>query len=95
MQVNSQANSYVFKSPYSSPVQTGQPDPTAQKETSAYESKTEVETTTPTQQQASSYVSEQKQSQNVANASANSPLQNSLDLFTNISSQLKAQQAYA
>jgi len=91
-----QVDSYIFKSPYHSPVQTGQVDPTSKKE-EPQESKTEVknDVVSETPQNTASYKAEQKQAQNVANSTSNISLQGALDFFSNVNSQVKAQQAYA
>ena len=94
MQVNS--NSYIFKSPYPSPVQTGQVDPSAQKESTQESSDTtQTSVASSSGQEAKSYQAEQKQSYNVANASGTNNLQSSIDAFSTVNSQVKAQQAYA
>ena len=94
-----QVNSYVFKSPYPSPIQTGQPDPLAKKEAEAFEStiKEQAQPKDETAQKAKAYSYEAKSasSSNVANATSVSSLQSSLDRFSEVNSQVKAQLAYS
>lgn len=92
--------SYIFQSPYPSPVQFGRPDPVAQAQEKAQEN-TEQLSTTPTavQQEAQTYehsvTSSTGSSVNVAASTADSGVSSSLAEFTSVNSQQQAAAAYS
>ena len=95
-----QVNSYVFKSPYPSPVQTGQPDPLAKQEQESFDATTKElnEPKDETTQEAKAYSYEAKKglsSTGVSTLDSTHSLQSSLDRFSAVNAQVKAQLAYS
>ena len=89
-----QVNSYIFKSPYPSPVQTGQPDPLAKKEQESFQEsiKQIAEPKSETLQEAKAYSS--KADGVRADIGLASSLESSLERFSEINAKVKAQIAY-
>ena len=92
--------SYIFQSPYPSPVQFGRPDPVAQAQQQAQENTEQLSNTaTPLQQEAQTYeysvTSSTGSSVNVAASTADSGVSSSLAEFTTVNSQQQAAAAYS
>ena len=88
--------SYTFKSPYPSSMQTGTAVPQPEEQKPLEVPKTE-EVKGETEQKVESYVSSlgNSNSINVANSSTDSALSSSLSEFTQINTQVQAEQAYS
>jgi hypothetical protein len=92
--------SYIFQSPYPSPVQFGRPDPVAQAQQEAEENTKQLSNTaTPLQQEANSYeysvTSQTGSSVNVAASTADTGVSSSLAEFTTVNNQQQAAAAYS
>lgn len=90
--------SYIFQSPYPSPIQVGRPDPQAeQKEVESKPVETLSQTTKKTQPGAEAYVAQATgsgASVNVAASSTDSGLSSSLGEFTSLNNKSQAAEAY-
>ena len=91
-------SSYIFQSPYPSPIQVGRPDPQAeQQEVESKPAETLSQTTKKTQPGAEAYVAQATNSGasvNVAASSTDNGLSSSLGEFTSLNNKSQAAEAY-
>lgn len=91
--------SYVFQSPYPSPVQTGRPDPLSKVEEEPKRSVEEpVPSSTKVQPNADAFIAQATsswKSVNIAASSTDSAVSNSLTAFTRLNAQTQATNAYS
>lgn len=90
--------SYIFQSPYPSPIQVGRPDPQAKmEEGSGNTAEASVQPAVKAQPDASAFVAQKTKpvpSVNVVASSTNSALSSSLESFSSINKQAKVVEAY-
>lgn len=90
--------SYIFQSPYPSPVQIGRPDPQAKVEDEPSKvAEAPIQTSSKTQPGADAYVAQATKSGgsvNVASSSTDSGVSSSLQSFSSINKQSKVIEAY-
>jgi hypothetical protein len=91
-------SSYIFQSPYPSPIQVGRPDPQAEKqEVESKPVETLTQTTNKVQPSAEAYVAQATgsgSSVNVAASSTDSGVSSSLGEFTSLNNKSQAAEAY-
>jgi len=91
-------SSYIFQSPYPSPIQVGRPDPQAEKqEVESKPVETLTQTTNKAQPNAEAYVAQATSSGasvNVAASSTDSGVKSSLGEFTSLNNKSQATEAY-
>ncbi len=91
-------SSYIFQSPYPSPIQVGRPDPQAEKqEVESKPVETLTQTTKKAQPGAEGYIAQATGSGafvNVAASSTNSSVSSSLGEFTSLNNKSQAAEAY-
>ena len=91
--------SYIFQSPYPSPIQVGRPDPQAEKqEVESKPVETLTQTTNRVQPSSEAYIAQATGSAgasvNVAASSTDSGVSSSLGEFTNLNNKSQAAEAY-
>jgi len=91
-------SSYIFQSPYPSPIQVGRPDPQAEKqEVESKPVETFTQTTNKAQPSSEAYIAQATgsgASVNVAASSTDSGVSSSLGEFTNLNNKSQAAEAY-
>ena len=91
-------SSYIFQSPYPSPIQVGRPDPQAeQQEVESKPVETLAQTTAKVQPNSDAYVAQATgsgSSVNVAASSTDSSMSSSLGEFTSLNNKSQAAEAY-